>query len=92
MSSSNEPADTTPDSSGWSANLYNKVANFVYSSQYTTPILDLLNAKPGERIIDFGCGSGELTLQIEQMVVQGEGGVIVGVDASESMVSDHAHK
>ncbi|KAK7462959.1 hypothetical protein VKT23_007540 [Stygiomarasmius scandens] len=78
--------DTAPDASGWSANLYNNVASFVYSSKYTTPILDLLDAKPGERIIDFGCGSGELTLDIEKIVEQ-RGGDIVGVDASESMIS-----
>ncbi|THV01895.1 S-adenosyl-L-methionine-dependent methyltransferase [Dendrothele bispora CBS 962.96] len=85
--SASDNTDTTPDASGWSANLYNQVASFVYSSQYTTPILDLLDAKPGERIIDFGCGSGDLTLSIEKVVTQGQGGVVVGVDASESMIS-----
>jgi SAM-dependent methyltransferase len=73
-----------PDSSGWSATLYNKTAPFVYSPSYTAPVLDLLGAKSGERIIDFGCGSGEVTLQIAESV--GEHGLVVGVDVSKSMV------
>jgi trans-aconitate methyltransferase len=74
-----------PDSSGWSASQYNKTASFVYSAPFVAPVLDLLKAKPGERIIDFGCGSGEVTLQIAEAV--GKDGLAVGVDLSESMVS-----
>ena len=73
------------DSSGWSASLYNKTASFVYSASSTQPVLDLLAAKSGERIIDFGCGSGEVTLELERQV--GDTGLVVGVDYSESMVS-----
>lgn len=80
------PSDT-PDSSGWSAALYNKTASFVYSPTFTAPILELLSPQPGEQIIDFGCGSGEVTFEIEKIVKQRESGVIVGVDFSESMVS-----
>jgi ubiquinone/menaquinone biosynthesis C-methylase UbiE len=47
-------------------------------------VLDLLAAQPGERIIDFGCGSGELPLQLATAV--GARGRVVAVDASESMV------
>ncbi|KAG7096343.1 hypothetical protein E1B28_003787 [Marasmius oreades] len=77
-----------PDSSGWSASLYNKNASFVYSAAFTTPILKLLDAKPGEKIVDFGCGSGELTLELEKIVgaKSGSGGLVVGVDNSESMI------
>ncbi|KAJ3803994.1 S-adenosyl-L-methionine-dependent methyltransferase [Lentinula aff. lateritia] len=79
-------ASYAPDSSGWSAALYNKNANFVYSHAYTTPVLELLAAKPGERIMDFGCGSGEVTVVIEKIVKGKEGGYIAAVDFSESMV------
>ncbi|KIK64215.1 hypothetical protein GYMLUDRAFT_196071 [Collybiopsis luxurians FD-317 M1] len=77
---------TSYDSSGWSAALYNKNANFVYSAAFTSPVLELLAAKPGERIIDFGCGSGELTLVIEKIVKEMEGGYTAAVDFSESMI------
>ncbi|KAJ3996523.1 S-adenosyl-L-methionine-dependent methyltransferase [Lentinula boryana] len=77
-----------PDSSGWSAALYNENANFVYSPAYTSPVLDLLAARPGERIVDFGCGSGEVSLVIEKVVKEEEekGGYVAAVDFSESMI------
>ncbi|TFK70363.1 S-adenosyl-L-methionine-dependent methyltransferase [Pluteus cervinus] len=76
-----------PDASGWSASLYNRTATFVYSQAFTAPVLELLAPKPGERIIDFGCGSGEVTLQINRVVEQKPGGITVGVDLSESLLA-----
>jgi ubiquinone/menaquinone biosynthesis C-methylase UbiE len=78
------------DASGWSASLYNKNASFVYSASFTNAVLELLAAKPGERIFDFGCGSGEVTLQIAEMV--GDDGLVVGVDSSETMASAVYHR
>ncbi|KAJ7645640.1 S-adenosyl-L-methionine-dependent methyltransferase [Mycena polygramma] len=87
---------TTPDASenlyardaqGWSASLYNKSAAFVYSEAYTAPVLDLLSAKPGEKIIDLGCGSGEVTLIIDKIVKEAPSGLVVAVDYSESMIA-----
>ncbi|TKY86155.1 hypothetical protein EX895_004980 [Sporisorium graminicola] len=66
------------------AQAYRRNASFVYSSEYTAPVLRLLDARPGERILDLGCGSGELTLQLAQLV--GPSGTIVGVDASGDMI------
>ncbi|KAF8895299.1 cyclopropane-fatty-acyl-phospholipid synthase, partial [Infundibulicybe gibba] len=74
------------DASGWSATRYNKSVPFVYSPAFTAPVLELLSAKPGDRIIDFGCGSGEVSLKIEKIVREG-GGIVVGVDSSESMIT-----
>ncbi|KAF5382690.1 hypothetical protein D9615_002818 [Tricholomella constricta] len=76
-----------PDASGWSASLYNKSVPFVYSPAFTAPVLELLAAQPGERIIDFGCGSGEVTLELQKIVSSASGGVVVGVDFSESMIA-----
>jgi trans-aconitate methyltransferase len=81
------PVSDAPDASGWSASLYNKNTPFVYSPAFTAPVLELLSAQPGERIIDFGCGSGEVTLEIKKRVEGAEGGLVVGLDLSESMVS-----
>ncbi|KAF7357663.1 Methyltranfer-dom domain-containing protein [Mycena sanguinolenta] len=44
-------------------------------------------AFPGEKIIDLGCGSGEVTLVIEKIVKQAPGGLVVAVDYSESMIA-----
>jgi len=68
----------------WSPEKYNQHASFVYSKEFTTPVLSMLNAQPGEKIMDFGSGSGELTVQLQSIV--GESGLIVGVDASKNMI------
>lgn len=80
-----DKVDDDRDSSGWSASAYNVGASFVYSAAATAPVLSLLDARPGEKILDFGCGSGEITKELKKLV--GDEGVVVGVDISESMVS-----
>lgn len=77
--------ETDRDSSGWSASAYNEGASFVYSAAAIAPVLSLLDARLGEKILDFGCGSGEVTKELKKIV--GNEGVVVGVDISESMVS-----
>jgi ubiquinone/menaquinone biosynthesis C-methylase UbiE len=69
---------------GWSSSAYNKTAAFVYSSSYTNKILSWLAPQLGERIIDFGCGTGELTVELAKLV--GEEGYVLGFDASNNMV------
>lgn len=69
----------------WSASEYNNIASFVYSAEYTAPILTLLDPRPGEKIIDFGCGSGDVTLEISKVVT--DAGLVVGIDSSQSMVN-----
>lgn len=76
-------AHGTKDS--WSATEYANTASFVYSDAFTQPILNLLSAKEGERIVDFGCGSGELTRVLVNLV--GKEGFVLGLDSSANMVS-----
>jgi ubiquinone/menaquinone biosynthesis C-methylase UbiE len=78
-------------SSKYAANLtnhnptvYSTNASFVYSAKYTNAVLSLLDTQPGEKIIDLGCGTGEITRQLKEAV--GKEGVVVGVDSSEAMV------
>ncbi|WVO13035.1 hypothetical protein L204_100644 [Cryptococcus depauperatus] len=67
---------------------YRTNASFVYSDENTAPVLRLLDAKPGERIIDLGCGTGELTQKIKDIV--GDRGDVVGVDCNNSMLEKAA--
>ena len=76
-----------PTTDAWDATQYNSTASFVYSNAYTAPILDHLNAQLGEKIVDFGCGTGELTKLLTNLV--GEDGKVLGLDASENMASSH---
>ncbi|KAH7334175.1 S-adenosyl-L-methionine-dependent methyltransferase [Rhizoctonia solani] len=75
--------NTTPKDA-WHPALYNKSAPFVYSDENTKALFELLSAKPGERIVDMGCGTGELTLRLQDLV--GDKGLILGVDASQGML------
>lgn len=63
----------------WNTKLYNEKHSFVYD--YGASLIDLLNPKPEERILDIGCGSGELTAAIA--AVSNE---VVGIDFSPNMV------
>jgi SAM-dependent methyltransferase len=63
----------------WCAEGYNRNARFV--SDLATPVLDLLDPKPGERILDLGCGDGVLTKKLQDL-----GCEVVGIDASPDLV------
>jgi trans-aconitate methyltransferase len=64
----------------WNANLYDDKHSFVF--QYGESVLELLAVKPGERILDLGCGTGHLTQKIHE-----QGAEVIGIDASPEMVS-----
>ena len=64
----------------WCADRYAQHAAFVPA--LGAPLVERLDPKPGERILDLGCGDGTLTLQIAA-----RGASVVGVDASEDMVA-----
>ena len=48
----------------WKPGLYNEKHAFVY--HYGESLLDLLDPKENERILDLGCGSGQLTSKIKE--------------------------
>ena len=68
------------DSHGWNAGTYVRNAGFV--AELGMPALDLLAPRPGERILDLGCGDGALTLALAE-----RGAEVIGVDASADMVA-----
>jgi trans-aconitate methyltransferase len=63
----------------WDVDLYQNRHSFVW--EYGSSLIDLLDPKSGEKILDVGCGSGELTNQIS-----GRGALAIGIDADPSMV------
>jgi trans-aconitate methyltransferase len=71
--------------SQWNAGLYDDKHSFVW--KMAAGVLDLLEAKPGERILDLGCGTGHLTSQIAE-----KGAKVLGVDRSATMVQQAREK
>ena len=64
----------------WTASHYDQHARYV--SDLGDTIFRWLDPKPGERILDLGCGDGHLTTRIVET-----GAEVVGVDASHDMLA-----
>ncbi|MEH1876018.1 MAG: class I SAM-dependent methyltransferase [Nostoc sp.] len=66
-------------SNNWDSALYEDKHAFVW--QYGEDLLKLLNPKPGESILDIGCGTGQLTEKIAQA-----GAEVMGIDHAAAMI------
>jgi SAM-dependent methyltransferase len=64
----------------WDPDAYGRDGAFVHG--LAGGVLEWLAAQPGERILDLGCGDGQLTARLLKA-----GADVVGVDASASMVA-----
>ncbi|WHY66896.1 class I SAM-dependent methyltransferase [Neobacillus sp. SuZ13] len=69
----------------WNASLYDQQHAFV--SHFGGNLLQWLALKPGEKVLDLGCGTGDLANQMKQM-----GATIIGIDKSENMVQQAQKK
>ena len=69
----------------WNASLYDTKHDFV--SKYGEALLDILDAKPGETILDVGCGTGDLAAQIAA-----SGAQVTGFDFSPDMIDAAKNK
>jgi trans-aconitate methyltransferase len=63
----------------WDAELYEARHGFVW--QLGSDVLKLLNPQRDERILDLGCGTGQLTQKIAE-----SGAKVIGLDSSADMV------
>ncbi len=65
----------------WNAQLYIDKHSFVYD--HGEDLITLLDPKPHERVLDLGCGTGQLTHQIGQMAKE-----VIGMDHSPAMIQE----
>jgi trans-aconitate methyltransferase len=79
--SAKESSASSPGTPGhrWDADLYDAKHAFVWKQGAS--LLELLAPRPGERILDLGCGTGHLTAQLAAA-----GAEVVGLDASPAMI------
>ena len=64
----------------WNSELYQSSHPFVW--QFGRDLLNMLAPKAGERILDLGCGTGQLTADIAN-----SGAEVVGLDLSAEMIA-----
>lgn len=64
----------------WDAEKYKQ--DFMFVPEYGAAVLDLLDAAPGARVVDLGCGNGALTRQLADRGYQ-----VLGVDASPEQLA-----
>lgn len=69
----------------WNAEGYQTNAGFV--PVLGRPVLELLAPRPGERILDLGCGDGALTVELVAA-----GATVVGIDSSPEMIASAREK
>ncbi len=69
----------TANDTKWNARLYDDKHNFVF--KFGEDVVQLLNPRQGERILDLGCGTGYLTHLIAQA-----GARVIGIDKSPAMI------
>jgi trans-aconitate methyltransferase len=72
------PSGDTPGD--WNAADYARDARFV--ADLAAPLVDLLDPRPGERILDLGCGDGVLSHTLVE-----RGADVLGVDASPDLAT-----
>ncbi|GII80177.1 methyltransferase type 11 [Sphaerisporangium rufum] len=63
----------------WNARAYD--SSFGYVSAHGAPLIELLDPRPGERVLDLGCGTGVLTADIAA-----RGTTVLGMDGSPTMI------
>ena len=65
----------------WNAELYRERSSL--QQAMAAEVLQALELKGSERVLDVGCGEGRITVEIARRVPNGS---VVGVDASSNMI------
>ena len=75
------PVRQRPVTKTWDATTYQARHSYVFV--HGENLVELLEPQPGERILDLGCGSGQLTAKIAE-----SGAEVWGIDQSAEMIAE----
>lgn len=81
MDSTDPVEPPRPRSQPWDARAYDRGFNYV--STMGASLLEWLDAKPGESIVDLGCGTGDLAAKIAET-----GAPVHGLDRDATMIAE----
>lgn len=88
-------ADSAPETAGITLHeagrydFFSRLIGLGVNQGNSRMVVEMAGLKPGDRVLDVGCGTGNLTLTAKARV--GESGSVTGIDASPEMV-DRARK
>ena len=71
-----------PETRAWEAIKYDTYESFVW--KLGANLIEILDPKSGERILDVGSGTGHLTAKITE-----KGTDVLGIDSSRSMINQN---
>ena len=74
------PGDSEMSEQRWDAARYDRLFNYV--SRHGRDLMSLLAPVSGERVLDLGCGTGELAAELADLSIQ-----VHGIDADASMIA-----
>ncbi|MBB5620771.1 trans-aconitate 2-methyltransferase [Pedobacter cryoconitis] len=69
----------------WNPDVYNKFKQERFGPFYD--LIQLIKVKPALKVIDLGCGTGELTRKLADAL---PGSTVLGIDSSQEMLNDAA--
>ena len=75
-----DPSPSPTPAKIWDVDRYQQRHAYVF--KYGEAVLGLLDPKPGERILDLGCGAGQLTAALVD-----KGCEVIGIDRSPDMIA-----
>ncbi len=78
--------ETTGRTLYWASqyDLMTSLMGFGANSANSRMVVEMAGIKPGDKVLDVGCGTGNLTMTAKKYA--GENGTVVGIDASPEMI------